>query len=190
MSKIKDRDKKKEKTHKQIKEEKEVLSIKVQEYKELKEKAKLADERLEMLMRIQAEFENSKKRMEKEKAEFIKFANNELISRLLPILDNFRLAVKTIDSNHNIKDIIAGIELIEKHFEDTLKEFGLEEIKAVGERFNPHYHKAIAHEETDEYEDEIVMEEFQKGYLLNGRLLRPAVVKVAKKPKTENGCKS
>lgn len=160
---------------------KDIVNIKLKEYEELKEKAKLADERLEILMRTQAEFENSKKRMEKEKAEFIKFANDELISRFLPILDNFRLAVKTIDSNHSIKDIITGIELIDKQFEDTLKEFGLEEIKSVGEKFDPHYHKAIAHEETDEYEDGVIMEEFQKGYLLNGRLLRPAVVKVAKK---------
>jgi len=181
MSKFKEKHKKKEKTHKEIKRERGILSIKAQEYEELKEKAKLADERLEILMRTQAEFENSKKRMEKEKAEFIKFANDELISRLLPILDNFRLAVKTTDSNHSIKDIITGIELIDKQFEDTLKEFGLEEIKSVGEKFNPHYHKAIAHEETDECEDGVIMEEFQKGYLLNGRLLRPSVVKVAKK---------
>ena len=86
-----------------------------------------------------------------------------------------------MDDKHKVEDIATGIKLIEKQLEDALKEFGLEVIDAVGKKFDPHLEEAVAHEETDEFEDGVVTEELQRGYLLAGRLLRPAIVKVAKK---------
>jgi molecular chaperone GrpE len=170
-----------EKTKEKHKKEK-ILKIEAGEHQKLKEKAKLADQRLEELQRLQAEFENTKKRLEKERTEFIKFANSELISKLLPVLDNFRRALDNKDQNHKAEDVLAGVKLIEKQLEEALKEFGLEPIEAKDKKFDPHYHEAILHEETDKFEDGVVVEEFQKGYLLNDRLLRPSVVKVSKKP--------
>jgi molecular chaperone GrpE len=96
------------------------------------------------------------------------------------VIDNFRLAINSIDDKHKVSDIATGIKLIERQLEDTLKEFGLEAIETVGKKFDPHLEEAVAHEETDEFEDGVVIEELQRGYLLAGRLLRPAIVKVAK----------
>lgn len=167
--------------HKNHEEKKESISISIKEYEELKKKASLADEHLDMLKRLQADFENTKKRIEKEKLEFIKFANDEIISRLLPVLDNFRRALDNSLEEHSVKDIMEGVKLIDKQFEDVLKDFGLSPIEALGKKFDPHYHEAVFHEETDEYEEDVVIEEFQAGYLLNGKLLRASKVKVAKK---------
>ncbi|MCK4519136.1 MAG: nucleotide exchange factor GrpE [Candidatus Omnitrophica bacterium] len=157
------------------------IEISKKEYEELKEKLRQADERFEILAGAKAEFENAKKRAEREKSEFVKFANDGLISKLLPVLDNFRRAVEASCENHSVEDVLAGIKLIDKQFEDVLKDFGLTLIDALGKKFDPHCQQAVAYEDTDKYEDEVVMEELQKGYLLNGRLLRPAMVKVAKK---------
>ncbi|MCK5305955.1 MAG: nucleotide exchange factor GrpE [Candidatus Omnitrophica bacterium] len=157
------------------------VTISKKEYEELKEKLKQADERFEMLAGAKAEFENAKKRAEREKIEFVKFANDDLISKLLPVLDNFRRAVEASCENHSVEDVLAGIKLIDKQFEDTLKDFGLTLIDALGTKFDPHCQDAVGYEDTDKYEDGVVTEELQKGYLLNGRLLRPAMVKVAKK---------
>lgn len=182
MTKFKKRHKDKIKdTKKDIEKKEEVINVNRKEYEALKEKAKLADEQLEILMRRQAEFENARKRIERERQEFIKFANDEIISKLLPVLDNFRRALDNSHQGHSVNDVLSGIRLIDKQFEDVLKEFGLTSIEAKGKKFDPHYHEAALHEETDEFEEGTVMEEFQRGYLLNGRLLKPTVVKVAKK---------
>lgn len=170
---------KKQQAHKEHAEDKLVMAEK-SELDELKKKAELADERLDQLMRARAEFENIKKRMNREKEEFLKFANDELLSELLPILDNFRRALDNSDESHNLKDVLKGIELIDRQLEDKLKEFGLEPVEAEGKKFDPHFHEAVAHEETDKYPENTVTEVLQRGYTLNGRLLRPAVVKVAK----------
>ena len=155
--------------------------FKVSEVEELRSRAKTAEIKLNDALRVKADFENARKRLEKEKEGFLKFANDALISRLLPIIDNFRLAINSMDDKHKVEDIATGIKLIEKQLEDALKEFGLEPIETVGKMFDPHQQEAVAHEETDQFEDGVVVKELQRGYLLAGRLLRPAIVKVAKK---------
>lgn len=158
-------------------------NLKKNEIEELRNRAEAAESKLNEVLRAKADFENARKRLEKEKEDFLKFANEALITKLLPIIDNFRLAINSMDDKHRVEDIAAGIKLIEKQFEDTLKEFGLEPIETVGKMFDPHLQEAVAHEETDEFEDDVVTAELQRGYLLAGRLLRPAIVKVAKKKK-------
>jgi molecular chaperone GrpE len=150
------------------------------EIKELKIRAEEAEAKLNEVLHAKADFENARRRLEKEKEDFLKFANEAMITKLLPIVDNFRLAVNSMDDKHKIEDIATGIRLIEKQLEDTLKEFGLEPIDAVGKKFDPHLEEAVAHQETDEVEEDTVTEEIQRGYMLFGRLLRPAKVKVAK----------
>jgi molecular chaperone GrpE len=151
-----------------------------EEIKKLKIRAEEAEAKLNEVLHAKADFENARRRLEKEKEEFLKFANEALIAKLLPIVDNFRLAVNSMDDKHKMEDVATGIKLIEKQLEDTLKEFGLEPIDAVGKKFDPHLEEAVAHQETNEVEEDTVTEEIQRGYTLSGRLLRPAKVKVAK----------
>jgi molecular chaperone GrpE len=159
--------------------------LKVDVIAELKERAETAEAKLNEVLHAKADFENARKRLDKEKDDFLKFANDALITKLLPVIDNFRLAINSIDDKHKVSDIATGIKLIERQLEDTLKEFGLEAIETVGKKFDPHLEEAVAHEETDEFEDDVVIEELQRGYLLAGRLLRPAIVKVAKNSSNE-----
>jgi len=113
-----------------------------------------------------AEFENTKKRLEKQKQEFAKFANEQLITGLLPVLDNFRSALKNSSENHSLNDILSGIKLIDKQLEDTLKDFGLTAVEAVGRKFDPHCQEAVLHEETDEYDLSEVRQLIGKQVLL------------------------
>jgi molecular chaperone GrpE len=153
-----------------------------EEYHALKDKAKKADEYFERMLRLQADFDNYKKRLEKEKIEFIKFANEEIIVEILKILDDFERAVEAGKSKHDFDVLYKGIEMIHKDLKEFLKQRGVEEIESKGKPFNPHEHEAMMQEETDAHPEDHVVEELQKGYMLNGRVIRPAKVKVAKKP--------
>ncbi len=153
------------------------------DYNSLKEKAAKSDEYFDRLLRIQADFDNYKKRLEREKIEFIKFANTELIVEILNIMDDFERAVEAGKTKHDFDILHKGVEMIWKDLKEFLKQKGLEEIEAKGKPFNPHEHEAMMQLETDEHPDGHIVEEFQKGYILNGRVIRPAKVKVAKKPK-------
>jgi molecular chaperone GrpE len=128
--------------------------------------------------RLAADFENYKRRTRQELADRQQYANEELLRKLLPILDNFRRALdhapQGIDPNW-----FEGIKLIARQFEETLQSQGLSTIPAVGEKFDPSQHEAIAREETDEHEEGTVVEEMQPGYRLHNRVLRPTLVKVA-----------
>lgn len=153
---------------------------------ELERKNKEAKENHDKYLRAYAEFENYKKRAVKDQNEFLKFANEKLIKELLPAIDNLERAVEHAKGNSQkeedaIKGLIAGVELILKQFKDILVNFDVTELKSIGEPFDPARHEAVSHIETDEYADNIIINEFQKGYLLNSRLLRPALVSVAKK---------
>jgi molecular chaperone GrpE len=135
-------------------------------------------------LRLQAEFDNYRKRSLQEKAEFIKFANQGLISELIGIVDNFELSIKYADKKNDFKLMHQGVDMIIKQLHTLLKSKGLEKIKTVGENFNPHQHDALEIIEDQDVEVDTVIEELQPGYLLSGRILRPAKVKVAK-PKKE-----
>jgi len=152
-----------------------------EEYEALKEKAGKADEYFERLLRLQADFDNFKKRLEKEKIDFIKFANEDIIIEILKILDDFERAREAGKIKHDFDVLYKGIEMIWKDMKDFLAKKGLKELDAKGKPFNPHEHEAVMQEENDEHQEDHVIEEFQKGYTLNGRVIRPSKVKVAKK---------
>jgi molecular chaperone GrpE len=146
------------------------------------ERDQLATEKVELqerLLRSQAEFQNYRRRVEREKSEFAQYAASEAILALLPILDDFERALKQDSAD---KEYQRGTELIYQRMVDTLKKLGLEPITATGQSFDPYLHQAIERVETDEAEDHTVLDEFQRGYNFKGRPLRPAMVKVAVKP--------
>jgi len=128
--------------------------------------------------RLAADFENYKRRTRQELADRTQYANEELVARLLPILDNFRRALDHAPQGVD-RNWFEGIKLVARQFEDVLQAQGLSQIPAVGEKFDPSQHEAIAREETDEHEEGTVVEELQPGYRLHNRVLRPTLVKVA-----------
>ena len=142
------------------------------------EKADLEDR----FLRAKAEFQNMRKRAEKDRLEFSEYASMEAIRTLLPIIDDFEraLQVETPDSTY-----VKGLDLIHQRLFDTLKKMGLEPIIAQGEPFDPHVHHAVEMVETEDVPDHTVLAEFQRGYNFKGRLLRPAMVKVAVEPKRD-----
>jgi molecular chaperone GrpE len=133
------------------------------------------------LLRKQAEFDNYKKRMDREKSEFMQFASADLIKELLNALDSFELALKNAATKPDAQNMLRGFELIYKQLQDTLTRFGLKPIEAKGKTFDPNFHQAVSTQATNEIDENTVIEEMRKGYLLNGRLLRPAMVSVAAK---------
>jgi molecular chaperone GrpE len=137
------------------------------------------DSLLDRLARAQAEFENARRRANKEQQEFRDFAAADVIKSLLPVVDNFERALQVKCESGEFR---GGIELIYKQLQDTLAKLGVHAIPAKGELFDPHYHEAIEMVETSEVRDHEVIEELQRGYRYKDRLLRPAMVKVAKNP--------
>lgn len=138
-------------------------------------------EYLENWRRAAADFSNYKKRTEKEAAEMSKFMNAALIARLLPVLDDFDRALHTIPENLRGLTWIDGMMLIARKMQMILETEGLKPIDALNQPFDPNVHEAVIHEETDQAEDGTVIAELQKGYKLHDRVLRPTMVKVAKK---------
>jgi molecular chaperone GrpE len=129
----------------------------------------------ETMLRIQAEFDNFQKRTEKEKARFLEFADAGLVKELLALLDSMDSAVEKHSGN---KEYCAGIESLQNQLKAILKARGLEEISAVGKKFDPLIHECVVKESNPKMEDNIVLEELQKGYLFKGSLLRPSKVKI------------
>ncbi len=148
--------------------------------KRLEDKEKEAKENLDRLLRVAADFENYKKRAAKEKEEWTKFANEELIKSVLPFIDNLERAVNHAEKVADTGVLIEGIRLTLKEIHKTLNRFGLTSFDSVGQPFDPERHEAMLMVETDQHEPNRVVEEFQRGYLLNERLLRPATVSVSK----------
>lgn len=130
------------------------------------------------LLRLQADFVNFKKRAEKEKENTIHYALESFGCSLLPIIDNFQRAMESeVDKNDNF---YKGVEMIYEQLIKALNDNGIEEVKALGEEFDPNFHHAVFMEESDEYEAGKVTEVLQTGYMLKDRIIRPAMVKVAK----------
>lgn len=129
------------------------------------------------LQRLQAEFENYKKRIEAEKKEFVKYSKAELILRLLPVLDSFELALK---NSQDLEKFKKGVELIYAQLYSVLEQEGVRPIKALGERCDPYKHEVLLKDDSDKEED-VVLEELQKGYMLHDKVLRHSKVKVSKK---------
>ena len=140
-----------------------------------REKAEAEDR----LLRSRAEYENARRRAERDRLEFLQFAAADMVKSLLPVLDDFERALKTETTDEKYAK---GVELIYQRFLETLKKAGLEPIEAKGKIFDPNIHEAVQRLTTEEAEDHTVLEEFQKGYNFKGKLLRPAMVKVAVRP--------
>jgi len=138
----------------------------------LAEKTDLQDR----LLRRQAEFDNFRRRAERERADLVEYANTETVGALLPILDDFERALKVESPD---KEYSRGMELIYQRLSESLKKLGLEPIISSGQTFNPHVHHAVEMVESDRHEDHSILEEYQRGYNFKGKLLRPAMVKVA-----------
>jgi len=139
------------------------------------EKAELSDR----LLRARAEFDNARRRAERERSEFLQFAAMDLVKDVLPVLDDFERALKVETADRNYAK---GVELIYQRLYEALKKMGLEPIETAGRPFDPNLHQAVERVETDEARDQTVLGEFQKGYNFKGKLLRPAMVRVAVKP--------
>lgn len=137
------------------------------------------DELRDMLLRRQAEFDNFRKRTERERSEYLQWAGMEAVKDLLPVLDDFERAMRVEGGN---PDYVKGVEMINTRMLETLKKLGLEPIESAGKQFDPHLHQAIERVETADAEDGTVLGEFQRGYNFKGKLLRPAMVRVAVKP--------
>ena len=135
------------------------------------------DELTEMLQRVQADFENYKKRVEREKAEFSKFACDSLISEILTVLDNFELALANKDKP---EDFVKGVDLIYSEFFSILENKGLQKIESLGKEFNPNFHEALMQDKKEGTKPGMVIEEFQKGYMIGDRVLRFSKVKVSR----------
>jgi len=139
------------------------------------EKADLQDR----LLRSRAEFDNARRRFDRERSDYLQFAAMDLVKDVLPVLDDFERALKveTADANY-----AKGVELIYQRLYETLKKLGLEPIDTTGRQFDPNLHQAVERVPTDEADDQSILGEFQRGYNFKGKLLRPAMVRVAVKP--------
>jgi molecular chaperone GrpE len=129
-------------------------------------------------LRLQADYDNFRRRTREEQAASLKYKSQSLLEQLLPALDNFERALKTEVTDEQAKTLIQGMEMVYRQLADALKQEGLSEIATVGEKFDPNMHQAVMQVEDSEYESNTVIEELQKGYMLKDRVIRPAMVKV------------
>jgi len=146
------------------------------------ERDRLAKEKEDLqgrLLYARAEFDNARRRAERERSEYLQFASMDLVKDLLPVLDDFERALKVETADRNYAK---GVELIYQRLYDTLNKIGLEPIETEGRQFDPNVHQAIERVQTDDAEDQSIVGEFQRGYNFKGKLLRPAMVRVAVKP--------
>ncbi|MBN1849375.1 MAG: nucleotide exchange factor GrpE [Deltaproteobacteria bacterium] len=149
----------------------------IQELEKIQEKA---DKYYDQYLRSQAEMENLAKRTKKEKEDWIKYSNETLIKDLLPVMDNLEKAISFTNNQNPLDAIKEGVELTLKNFKDTLIKSGLEEIEALGKPFDPAYHHAVSEQISKNVEQGVILQELQKGYMLNQRLIRPAMVILSK----------
>ncbi len=146
-----------------------------QQKAELEAKLEEAENRI---LRMQADFENSRRRARLDLEATEKYKSQSLITELLPAIDNFERALKMEADNDQAKSLLQGMEMVYRSLLDTLKKEGAEQIESVGKEFDPHLHQAIMQVEDENFDSNIVVEEFQKGYILKDRVIRPAMVKV------------
>lgn len=153
----------------------ELLAEQEEEAKQLKDR----------LLRLAAELENTRKRLEREKSEGICFANESLMRDLLPVIDNLERAVQHGESDSTPESILEGVRMTLKVFVDTLSKYGCTSFEAMGKAFDPNFHSALMQQETKDHPEKTVIVELEKGYMLRDRLLRPASVVVSKAPSDE-----
>lgn len=137
------------------------------------------DELNDKLLRNRAEFENFRKRSEREKSQMYEIGAGNIVEKILPIIDNFERGLAAVPEDEALKAFKEGFDMIYKQFMTTLDEIGVKPIEAVNNQFDPEYHNAVMHIDDDEFEENVVVEEFQKGYTYHERVIRHSMVKVA-----------
>jgi molecular chaperone GrpE len=159
-------------------------TVSTEKFEEMEKLAAQAVELKDRLLRAQAEWDNSRKRILKEKEDAVRYASENFLERLLPVLDNFEMGMQAAQTATDAKSIAQGLEMVLAQFQQVLKDAGVEVVEAVGHPFDPHRHEALGHHESNEHPEGHVMMQMRKGYKLKDRLLRPASVFVAKTPET------
>jgi molecular chaperone GrpE len=155
-----------------------------EELEELQARATKAADTWERLVRTTADFENFKKRAARERQDAARYANESLVQMLIPVLDNFDMALGAAQANagNSLEALQAGIAMIQQQFKSALADAGVIEVDATGQPFDPHQHEAVSQQESAEVPEGHVLQQLRKGYKLRERLLRPATVIVARKP--------
>lgn len=162
--------------------EEKIITLKESEYLGLLDEAKKSKDSQDKMLRNQADLENTRKRIDREKQEFIKFANEGLILNLLNVLDDLERSVNLAEtSKEDLPAFLKGVEMILAHLYEMLKEHGVKPIEAEGKIFDPHCHEALMQVENKDLPEHTIVEVLQKGYLIHERVLRTAKVKVSKK---------
>lgn len=159
-------------------------SLREDQVQQLKAQAAKADEHWQQLLRTAAELENYKKRAAREKQEAIRYANESMLTKLIPVLDNFEMALAAASSASasSADSLQQGVSMIQQQLKQVLADAGLEEVIAAGQAFDPNCHEAVSQQESAEVPEGHVLQQLRKGYKLRDRLLRPATVIVAKAP--------
>ena len=157
-----------------------------EQIEELKSRAAKADEHWDRLLRTTADFDNFKKRAAREKIEAAQYAGFSLLQKILPVLDNFEMALAAAQNakGDKLAALQSGVLMIQQELKKILTETGLEEIDAAGQPFDPNFHEAVSQQESAEVAEGSVLQQMRRGYKFKDRLLRPAAVVVAKKPAT------
>lgn len=138
------------------------------------------EEGQDQLLRLRADFENTKKRLERDKQEAIKFANEKLLIEILPIMDNLDRALASLNEGHDPEKVAKGLRMAQEELHQVLELHGVQRVKGLGEDFDPQVHEAVGAVEQGGAKEGSIVEEVQRGYLLNGRLIRPSRVRIAK----------
>ncbi len=149
---------------------------------EIESLRKNAEETQNSYLRVMADFDNYRKRQREETARLADYAREQLLLKLLPIVDNFDRSVQAAEAEHSYESLVEGVSLTLRQIREMLAKEGLEPIEAVGQEFNPELHEALMRVETDEYPENTITDELEKGYTLNGRVIRPSRVRVAASP--------
>lgn len=149
---------------------------------EIEEERARTDEEHNRYLRALADFSNFKRRSQEEYSQTVQFASQELISKILPVIDNFQRAIDASEQTQSFEGLVEGIRLTLRQLGDILEREGVKPIKAVGEQFDPSYHEAVMRVETGEYPENTIIDEFQPGYMQHDRVIRPAKVRVAVAP--------
>lgn len=154
--------------------------------KELEKVKKQLEQEKDRCLRLNAEFENQRKRSQKEKEEFVKYANEKLVIELIDIMESLERGLENAKASSNNEKLIRGMELIYKQLKNVLEKNGLVPIKALGEKFDPYKHEAMMQTPSDDIEEDMVLEEFSRGYMLNNKVIRYSRVRVSKNKEADN----
>ena len=161
--------------------------VTMEEYERLKAEAQKAQEHLDQLLRLRAEFENTRKRMLRDQQEHERRTSERLLAEFLGVLDDFERAFAAAEQDTDPTHLRTGIEMIYRRMKDFLKGHGVEPIESLGQRFDPAQHEAVEHVSTGDQPEDTVIGELRKGYVRHGRVLRPASVKVATRRPEQTG---